>query len=151
MKMPDKIEDIMFAPCGMNCTVCYKHVGIRKSAKPCEGCLKGDAGKPEHCRKCKIKTCAQAKGHLRCLECEVFPCKLVKNLESSYRKRYQTSLVENSRAAQQSGISAFLEEDRAKWTCSACGGAFSLHDGACSECGSSNENNVNRLREESAI
>ena len=25
MKMPEKIEAIMFAPCGMNCLVCYKH------------------------------------------------------------------------------------------------------------------------------
>ena len=24
MKMPDHIEGVMFAPCGMNCKVCYK-------------------------------------------------------------------------------------------------------------------------------
>lgn len=135
MKMPDVIKDIMLATCGMNCAVCYKHVGIRKSGKPCEGCLKGDAGKPEHCRKCKIKTCVQEQGYTRCLECEGFPCKLIKNLEKSYNKRYHASLVENSRTAQDIGISAFLEEDRRKWTCAGCGGAFSLHDGVCSECG----------------
>ena len=30
MKMPDTIENIMFAPCGINCAVCYKRVGTRK-------------------------------------------------------------------------------------------------------------------------
>lgn len=136
MKMPDKIEDIMLAPCGMNCAVCYKHVSIRKHGKPCEGCLKGDLGKPEHCRQCKIKSCAQEKGIVHCFECASFPCKLIKNLEKSYNKRYNASLIENSNMAHEKGISAFLEQDRHKWTCSKCGGAFSLHDGVCSECGS---------------
>lgn len=135
MKMPDKIEDIMLAPCGMNCAVCYKHVGVRKYAKPCAGCLKGDLGKPEHCRKCNIKTCAQEKGHVHCFECATFPCKLIKNLERSYIKRYDVSLIENGRSAKEGGISSFMEADGQKWTCAQCGGAFSLHDGVCSECG----------------
>lgn len=42
----------MFALCGMNCKVCYKHCYHKK---PCDGCLNSDKGKPEHCRKCKIK------------------------------------------------------------------------------------------------
>ncbi len=135
MKMPERIEDIMLAPCGMNCAVCYKHVGVRKYAKPCEGCLKGDLGKPEHCRTCNIKNCAQQKGYVHCFECADFPCKLIKNLERSYIKRYGVSLIENSRSAKEDGISAFMEADRRKWTCSQCGGAFSLHDKVCSECG----------------
>lgn len=61
MKMPEIIDDIMLVPCGMNCAVCYKHVGMRKHDKPCEGCLKGDLGKQEHCRKCNIKSYAQEK------------------------------------------------------------------------------------------
>lgn len=36
----------MFAPCGMNCKVCYKHCYHKK---PCAGCLNSDQGKPEHC------------------------------------------------------------------------------------------------------
>lgn len=56
MKESD-IEAIMFAPCGMNCKVCYKHCYHKK---PCDGCLKSDRGKPEHCRRCKIKDCVKA-------------------------------------------------------------------------------------------
>ena len=52
MKMPEKIDISMFAPCGMNCKVCYKHCYHKK---PCAGCLNSDKGKPEHCRKCKIE------------------------------------------------------------------------------------------------
>ena len=53
MKMPtEKMDTAMFAPCGMNCLVCYKHCYHKK---PCAGCLNSDMGKPEHCRKCKIK------------------------------------------------------------------------------------------------
>ena len=44
MKMPkESIDTIMFAPCGMNCMVCYKHCYHKK---PCAGCLNGDTGKP---------------------------------------------------------------------------------------------------------
>jgi hypothetical protein len=134
MKMPDKIEDIMFATCGMNCTVCYKHIGTRKHTEPCVGCLKDNLNKPEHCRKCNIKSCVQSKNFIHCFECNDFPCKLIKNLEKSYIKRYSTSLIENSRIAKEKGISAFLENDRRKWTCADCGDVFSLHDGVCSEC-----------------
>ena len=135
MKMPDIIEDIMLAPCGINCAVCYRHVGMRKRDAPCEACLKGDSGKTERCLNCNIKSCVQNKGHVRCYECADFPCKLIKNLEKTYSKRYNTSLIENSGTAEEIGVAAFLEQDRQRWTCLKCGGAFSLHDGVCSECG----------------
>jgi len=78
VKMPDKIEKSMLAPCGMDCMVCYKHVGIRPNGKPCGGCLKSDEGKPGHCRKCEIKDCSLGKGVERCADCVGFPCKLSK-------------------------------------------------------------------------
>ena len=99
MKMPtEKIDTAMFAPCGMNCLVCYKHCYHKK---PCAGCLNSDIGKPEHCRKCKIKDCIKGKGLSYCFECTDYPCKLIKNLEKSYNKRYQTSLMTNSEFVRQ--------------------------------------------------
>ena len=81
MKMPtENINKGMFAPCGMNCMVCYKHCYHKK---PCAGCLNSDTGKPEHCRKCKIKDCAKAKGLSYCFACSEYPCKPIKNLEKS--------------------------------------------------------------------
>ena len=40
MKMPtENINKGMFAPCGMNCMVCYKHCYHKK---PCAGCLNSE-------------------------------------------------------------------------------------------------------------
>lgn len=84
MKMPkENIDTSMFAPCGMNCLVCYKHCCHKK---PCAGCLNSDKGKPEHCRKCKIKNCIKIKELPYCFECSDYPCKRIKNLEKVIRQ-----------------------------------------------------------------
>nr|WP_301335066.1 DUF3795 domain-containing protein [Holtiella tumoricola] len=130
--MPSEpIETIMFAPCGMNCKVCYKHCYMKK---PCDGCLKSDEGKPEHCRKCKIKDCVKLKGVSYCYECSEYPCKLIKNLEKSYNTRYGASLVENSQFVKANGLTAFMEQQKERYTCPNCGGIISIHDAECSEC-----------------
>lgn len=131
MKMPEKIEAIMFAPCGMNCLVCYKHCYHKK---PCDGCLKGDHGKPEHCRKCNIKDCIKNKGVDYCFQCSAYPCKLINNLEKSYNKRYKTSLINNSRMVENQGLVQFMNQQRELFTCPKCGGILSIHDSECSEC-----------------
>jgi len=133
MKMPEQgIPSAMLAPCGMNCMVCYKHCAHKKA---CAGCLQGDAGKPEHCRKCPIKNCVQEKGLSYCFQCDQMPCRRLKSLDKSYRTRYGTSLVENSVFVRQHGLNAFLRRQAEAFTCVFCGGVFSLHDGKCSECG----------------
>ncbi len=131
MKMPEQIDPIMFAPCGMNCMVCYKHCNSKKA---CVGCIAGEGGKPEHCRTCKIKTCLHSRELSYCYECESFPCKLVKNMEKSYQLRYQVSLIDYSRQVKELGIEEFMRRQRESWTCPSCGGVISLHEKVCSEC-----------------
>lgn len=131
MKMPLKIESLMFAPCGMNCMVCYKHC---YSKKACAGCLVSDIGKPEHCRKCKIKDCVKEKGLNYCYQCSEFPCKQIKNLEKSYTSHYGVSLIQNSISVKEQGLIAFMEGQKKQYTCLQCGGIISLHDAECSEC-----------------
>ena len=136
MKMPNEnIDTAMFAPCGMNCLVCYKHCSHKK---PCAGCLNSDMGKPEHCRKCRIKDCVREKELSYCYECHDYPCRLIKNLERSYNKRYQASLMENSEFVRQHGLERFMEQQRVKYTCPKCGGIISIHDRECSECQENN-------------
>lgn len=125
------IDAIMFAPCGMDCMVCYKHCYHKK---PCAGCLNNDEGKPEHCRKCKIKDCVKEKSLTYCFECSEFPCKLIKNLEKSYNQRYQASLIENSLFVREYGLERFMEQQKLKYTCPICDGIISIHDKECSEC-----------------
>ncbi|WP_371254367.1 DUF3795 domain-containing protein [Oscillibacter sp. 1-3] len=115
----------------MNCKVCYRHCNHKK---PCAGCLNRDKGKPEHDRKCKIKDCINGKTLSRCFECSEYPCKLMKNLEKSYNKRCQASLIENSRFVQAHGLEQFMEQQKAIYTCPICGGIISIHDRECSEC-----------------
>lgn len=141
MEMPMKINTEMFAPCGMNCMVCYKHCYTKKTRQPCGGCMTESKGKPEHCRKCKIKNCVQLKGIAYCYECSDFPCKLIKNLEKSYNQRYDESLVKNSIIVKEHSISQLMELHSIKYCCSKCGGVISLHDKVCSECEERYENN----------
>ncbi len=132
MKMPkEPIETNMFAPCGMNCMVCYKHCYHKK---PCAGCLNSDAGKPEHCRKCKIKECVGKKGVSYCYECSEYPCKQIKNLEKSYNIRYGASLILNSQFVKENGLNKFMKQQKEIYTCPNCGGIISIHDSECSEC-----------------
>lgn len=131
MKMPSEISTDFFAPCGMNCMVCFKHCYMKK---PCAGCLPGDQGKPAHCRKCKIKDCIRDKGCDYCFQCADFPCKLIKNLEKSYNQRYRTSLMQNSLFVKEHGLAVFMQQQLETYTCSKCGGVISLHDAECSEC-----------------
>lgn len=131
MKMPDKIEPAMFAPCGMNCMVCYKHCYHKR---PCKGCLKSGKGKPEHCRKCGIKDCVTARQFTYCFECSEYSCKQTKRLEKSYNTRYNASLMENSRMVKEQGLAVFLKQQKERYICPSCGGVISIHDAECSGC-----------------
>ena len=102
------IDIEMFAPCGMNCTVCYKHCHTRKIQKPCSGCMQENKSKPVHCRKCRIKDCVQLKEITYCYQCGDFPCRLIRNLEKSYNSRYEESLVENSEIVKGNGVFYFI-------------------------------------------
>lgn len=132
MKMPEVIETVMFAPCGMDCMVCYVHL---KKKEPCGGCLGDDITKAERCRSCAIVNCARSRGYIYCYSCAEFPCKRINNLEKSYRKRYQVSLIGNNEEVRNDGLGAFFVHERERWICSECGGVVSLHEKICSECG----------------
>jgi hypothetical protein len=134
MKMPETIAPSLLSVCGMNCLVCYKHCAAKSVKHQCPGCLSNNLDKPKHCRICKIKACADGKGNKRCLECEAFPCTLIKNLEKSYNKRYAESLVANSVYVRENGIEAFMELEKQNRICVDCGGVVSLHDKVCSDC-----------------
>lgn len=132
MKMPmEGISSEMFAPCGMNCMVCYKHCCYKK---PCVGCIPGDEGKPKHCRKRKIKECVIERELFYCYECPEYLCKKLKSLEKSYNTRYHASLMENSRMVQAQGMKLFMLKQKEKFICRKCGGIISIHDAECSEC-----------------
>ena len=143
MKMQrDDIEAAMFAPCGMNCKVCYRHCNHKS---PCTGCLSGDGGKPAHCRNCAIRDCARGRGLAHCYACAGYPCKRMLRLEKSYTTRYGVSLLGNGRFVKENGLAAFLAQQKRRYTCPKCGGVISLHDARCSACGAAGDPAMRRV------
>lgn len=132
MVIDDKISPEMVAPCGICCTFCYV---AQKKKKACPGCRATGEGKPNHCRKCKIKDCIEEKGLTLCSECSDFPCILIKRMDTSYRTRYRESLVKNMELIKEQGMENFLASEAQRLRCPTCGGAVSMHDKLCSECG----------------
>lgn len=109
MKMPDRIPQAMFAPCGMNCMVCCRHCLPKKS---CGGCLMDADRKTEGSKNCRILACLRQKGLHYCFSCENFPCSLLYKMDKRYRDRYAESLIENSILARDQGLDAFLAAER---------------------------------------
>lgn len=95
--------------------------------------------------KMRIKDCIRNSGFSYCFECSDYPCKLITNLEKSYNKRYQASLMENSEYMRQYGLEAFAQQQEKKYTCSKCGGIISIHDRECSEVSRKIEANNSRF------
>jgi hypothetical protein len=132
MKMPAEMNITMIAPCGVNCSVCSGHLRVKKH---CPGCRMEGPEKPTYCRTCKMKVCADSRGAVRCAECASFPCARLKRLDRRYRLRYGVPLVEDGRRLLAEGVEAYMQAERARWACPACGGVISMHKQACIECG----------------
>ena len=130
-------EEKMIAPCGLDCSLCSE---AHKKEKPCSGCMGPDDCKPEFCSaRCTIIQCAKRKeGSYRfCDECPDFPCDLIRERDEIYRTQQalEESPIENLKCYREKGMSAFLREQKARWTCKECGGVVSVNDGVCSGCG----------------
>ncbi len=131
----------LVAPCGINCGLCraYQREATPRNRRvlPCPGCRGADASKPRTCAHCRMKTCAKLaqNGWAFCYECDQFPCFLVKRLDKRYRLKYRTSVIDNLGYIQQHGLAAFVEMDRARWTCPRCGALMCMHLPECPACG----------------
>ncbi len=125
-------QEKMVAYCGMNCTYCYAH---HRKKKPCPGCRLSDEGKPEHCRACKIKDCANEKSILFCSDCADYPCVLIKRLDKSYRTRYNESLIGTMNLISEKGMERYLKIEEERLKCPECGGILNIHHKKCCDCG----------------
>ena len=132
MKMPENMDKQQFAPCGVDCNVCWGH--LRKK-NPCSGCLSSDAPRP----KCVKKQCAKNKGLTYCFECDKHPCAKIKTLDKRYQNNYQSSLIENNNYIKQYGFDKFYRRQKLLFTCKKCGGVIDVHHKKCSECGAVEE------------
>lgn len=132
------MEEILIAPCGMNCGLCANYLaqkfdlkksGIQKSY--CAGCRP----RGKNCAFMKKNCELIGEGRVKyCFECEQFPCKRLKHLDERYRSRYHMSMIENLKDIKEFGISKFLAQQEKTWKCATCGGVICCHDGFCYNC-----------------
>lgn len=135
--MGNMFTEKMIAPCGLDCSLCSQ---THKRENACSGCMGPDENKPEFCsQRCDIIRCAKRKemAYRFCDACPDFPCAHIMERENRYMSQYplKESPLANLRAIREKGMAAFLQAQEAAWTCKACGGILSVHDGICSQCG----------------
>jgi hypothetical protein len=132
------MEEIIIAPCGMNCAVCAGYLARQYDLKK-QGIMKGYcAGCRPRGKNCAFmkKACAKlGEGLVKyCYECTEFPCRRLKHLDKRYRTNYRMSVIENLEFIRDKGMTAFLEKEAEKWRCPECGGVISCHNGLCFKC-----------------
>ncbi|OGO21656.1 MAG: hypothetical protein A2144_11785 [Chloroflexi bacterium RBG_16_50_9] len=128
------MDEILIAPCGMNCNICTAH--LRKE-RACPGCRVVVSNKPPTRTRCVIKNCAVIKTNRSgfCYECDAFPCARMQRLDKRYRTFYHMSEIANLVYIKEHGIVAFLKKEAEKWRCPECGGGICCHNGICYTCG----------------
>lgn len=132
MRMPEKLNSKMLAPCGVNCIACSAYLNKKN---PCPGCrASNEEHKRKSCQNCAKKNCAFEQGLEWCFECGQFPCSRIKNLNKRYTKDYNIDLVQNGLDARED-MELFMWEQRKRFTCRYCGGIIDQHRKKCSECG----------------
>lgn len=134
----DKIEEILIAPCGMNCSYCsaylnYKYGQKGKLRGKCSGCLPSD----KHCAFLKQRCELLKNKKIRfCFECNNFPCEQLLKLDRRYRKKHWlVSFSGNNRRIQEVGLGQFIKEQNKKWSCRKCKGPVSIQERECYQCG----------------
>lgn len=126
-------ENIMVAPCGMNCGTCIAYL---REKKKCPGCRIYSAEKSISVQRCIIQKCAylERTSSKFCYDCEKFPCLRLKQLDKRYRTRYRTSFIENLMMIKEKGIDNFLAFESKRRTCPDCGSVISVHRDSCQIC-----------------
>lgn len=124
----------LIAACGMNCGLC---IGYLRERNPCGGCFKkDDLNKPKSCRSCAIVNCEFLKRTASgfCYDCEKDPCSRLKQLDKRYQTNYGMSMIDNLNFIKAHGMSGFLKNEEARWTCKVCGSGVSVHRDFCLNC-----------------
>lgn len=136
------------APCGIYCGACFVMMARKRNNlasiarmwnyKPeqliCYGCR--SARVSESCKPCKIRPCAESRGYQFCIECEDFPCELIKAF-SKYKtqKPHGALIFKDLEEIKAKGLDAWLDKQASRWSCKECGTSFSWYDEICEKCG----------------
>ena len=133
MKFQVSFDKSLIAPCGMNCGTCIAYL---RSKNRCQGCRIFSVDKSISVQRCIIQKCVHlAETNSKfCYDCEIYPCKRLKQLDRRYRTRYNTSFLENLKMIKGKGIEKFLVFESKRRTCPKCGSTLSVHRDYCLIC-----------------
>ncbi len=133
MKEHSSVEASLIAPCGMNCGIC---LGYLREKNRCSGCNSSDPNMPNYCGKCIIRNCdtIAASETKLCYACGKYPCERLRRLDKRYRTKYGMSMLENLAMIKDLGMDRFLEKEKERWKCKACGAVICVHRPFCLKC-----------------
>jgi len=130
MLPPESIDVNMLAPCGLNCKLCYRHLG----KNPCPGCRARTDEPDDYQSKCVMRACTRERALFCCADCADRPCKRVKAFGKRYREGYGVDLSADALRLRETSAETLLREQISSHICAACGHLINLHDGICSGC-----------------
>ena len=104
--MSEDTKEFILAYCGLVCSQCGMFI-----KRKCQGC---HSKKPMY-KNCKIKKCAQTKGHSSCAECRDFEnlkeCKKLHNLVSRFFGFiFRTDRIANLNRIREIGLDKFRQD-----------------------------------------
>jgi hypothetical protein len=126
-------DKILIAPCGMNCGTC---IAFLRDKNKCYGCRIPFDDTSKSRLRCTVKNCANLEktDSKFCYDCEMFPCRRLKQLDKRYKTKYRTSFIQNLLMIKETGIGHFLAFEAERRTCPQCGKVLSVHRPSCLAC-----------------
>jgi hypothetical protein len=134
------MDEILIAPCGMNCNICSSYLAFKNDVKSkgirlpyCTGCRP----RSKQCAFLKKRCDLLLYGGVEyCFECKSYPCERLRHIDKRYfLSAFRMSMIENLDYIREHGMEKFLRKEEEKWRCPACGGVICCHNGICYSCG----------------
>ena len=98
----------------------------------CRGCKSNV--RSAFCADCVMRLCARDHELEFCVECDDYPCATFQAFERDGYPHH-TAAAANLKVIDVRGVDAWLAEQKARWSCAACGTAFTWYEDGCSSCG----------------
>jgi hypothetical protein len=106
--------------------------GVKPEVLRCLGCKSETIA--VFCVDCEMRQCARDRGIDSCGECGEYPCKMLESFRADEHPHHSV-VLKNLERMKEKGPDAWLEEQKARWSCPACGARFTWYDDRCPECG----------------
>ena len=140
--------------CGLYCGTCPYYLAFRNTDTDtinrlsqsqempaeevrCDGCLSGRTSK--HCTECRhgFRECADNHGVTWCFQCEMFPCRRLKDFEDVHVVNgisHHETIIKDLEHMKKHGVDDWIgiQEERSK--CSGCGTVQYWYDRECPTC-----------------